>query len=513
MSDRSPGGRRRRRRPAHAKRRQLPWSRRRRGTGSAIAATTPAATRSPEDASATVTDAATGGPRPDPHLRRSIVKGSAWALGGKVLGLVTGIGASVVLARLLSPPALGNYFVAVNLAMIAKTIAQLGTPQAALRMIAESVATGRTGRARSAARSALLTVGAGSALIGLFLLSPPGRSVVETFSGSTAVAKAAVVVVVLMVALTFEFTLGEVFRGLRVISLATVVGGTFSAVVSAAGFVVLERIEGRVSFTAALAVLAGATATAVAVGLVLLPRKLPARAGDRSTAGVRELVNVGWFFLANNVMTILLNNSDIWALSSNRGASAVAVYGQANRLTTLLSIPSVVMGAVVPPVIAGLHARGDLKRLERVLRVSATVVAVPGAILLAGFAIVGGPLLALLFGEFYRASYQPFLILGAGILISNVTGACGLTLAMTGHQRELFLSSAAAGLLTVGAAIVGAHIAGASGVAVARSTGIALQNLTQVWFVHRLVGVRTFLDFTVTRREIRSIVKSWRSGR
>ncbi|NIR58784.1 MAG: flippase, partial [Gammaproteobacteria bacterium] len=55
----------------------------------------------------------------------------------------------------------------------------------------------------------------------------------------------------------------------------------------------------------------------------------------------------------------------------------------------------------VPPYIAELYARGEKRRLERILRQTAALAGIPAIVVLVAFIFFGGPIL----GTFYPDSY------------------------------------------------------------------------------------------------------------
>ncbi|MGH8901620.1 MAG: oligosaccharide flippase family protein [Egibacteraceae bacterium] len=447
-------------------------------------------------------------------LRRSILSGASWGMAGRALGMALGLAANVLLARLLPPAALGNYVLAASLAGISQTFAQMGLQFGVVRMIAEAVGQGSAGRARAVAGWTLKLLALSTIVVALLIMSPLGRAIVAAASGSPELSKSVGLVAVLMVSLSFEYTIGETFRGLRVFSLATICGSGLSAILATTAFAFLEAVDGRAMFPSAIVVLAGSSFVAASLGLLLLSRRLPPRSQDRTTATAREVLAVSWPFYANSVALILLRNTDVWALSAARGSTAVAIYLVASRIANnAVTAPMVMMNSVVPPVIAELYARGEKERLERVLRVTATAAALLSALVLAALVLGGGPLLGLLFGDFYRQAYQPLVILAVGNLLGVAAGSCGFTLGMTGQQKALLWTSLLAGVVSATAAVVGARVAGANGAAFAFSLGNVLQNGLQVLLVRRRVGVRTQASFALTIREGGRIFRAWRSGR
>ncbi len=430
-----------------------------------------------------------------------------------MLSLGLGLAANVLLARLLSPSEFGSYFLALSLVAIGQTFAQLGLPTAVVRVMAQSLAIGSPSRARAVVSTTVKLSCAGAVIVGLFIASPVGRKLVELASGSDALANVAVLLALLIAVVTLEYLVGEMFRGLRVISLATLCGGLLSTILTTAAFAVLQVTDGSLSLESVLLVVIAATSTATVLGFTLIGWRLPPRARGLDGVPATEMLGIAWPFLANAVMLILLRNTDIWALGSVEGPRSVAVYAAANKVVNLIAAPLVVTNAVVPPIIAGLYAKGETEKLERILRVSATVAGIPSAVMLVALVSGAGPLLDLLFGDYYSRGSTALVILALGNLYGVVAGSCGITLAMTGHQKSVLFTSIVAGLFTATSAILGAHFWGINGVAAALAGGTVLQNTLQVRLVRKLTGIRTRMSLRLTVREGRRSFLDWRDGR
>ena len=59
-------------------------------------------------------------------LKRRLLRGGGWAFGGKMLVALTGLLSSALLARLLTPQALGTYFLAYSIVNVGTTLGALG---------------------------------------------------------------------------------------------------------------------------------------------------------------------------------------------------------------------------------------------------------------------------------------------------------------------------------------------------------------------------------------------------
>src|SRR5687768_15896805 len=107
-----------------------------------------------------------------PSLKRRLVSGGAWALGGRMAQALTALATNALLARLLSPQELGAYFLAFSVVMLGSMVGSLGANYAVVRFVAESMGLNHFGRARHAV-SVMCVVGVFGALGSgsLYLLS------------------------------------------------------------------------------------------------------------------------------------------------------------------------------------------------------------------------------------------------------------------------------------------------------------------------------------------------------
>jgi O-antigen/teichoic acid export membrane protein len=185
------------------------------------------------------------------------------------------------------------------------------------------------------------------------------------------------------------------------------------------------------------------------------------------------------------------SQADLWILGAFRPREEVAAYATAARVVQQMLAPLLVMGAVVAPLIAELRAAGDTEALERLLRRAALVDLAPALIGLVVALLAGPDLLALVFGEGYRAGAGPLAMLCAGLALLALSGPALTMLAMAGGQREVMVICVAslAFQLAGGAAVVGRF--GATGVAAITAAGMALQGSLAMLGVHRRWGLWT----------------------
>lgn len=470
-------------------------------------------------------------------LRRRLVSGSAWAFVARILTVVVGLASNAVLTRVLTPAEFGVFVLVLTFVSIGSTLGSLGLPQAATRFIAAAIGRGRPGAAkrvvdRTLAIGSVGALAAGAAFayagvpLGARLFHEPMLVGTGTLLGAWIASHAV------------QRLVGESFRGLHDVRTASLFGttnlglATQTLLLAAVGAVALANGSLTLHRVLILALTASAsTAVVGAASLLAKMRGAVSRAGEAEGSGSAEalppsggpapshastsasappssrlLLGVSLPLLANGLTSFLLTQADVWILSAVAASGEVAIYGSAVRLVTLVTIPLLVVNAVVPPIIAELHATERLAELEDVLRSATTIAAVPAVVLLAFLALFGGPILGTVFGDFYRQAAPVLVILSLGQLSNVWTGSCGLALIMTGNEKPMMIITTSLSLLAIAGGYLVAQRTGAVGLSAVMAASVLLQNLLKLVAARRLVGIWTHVTFSA--RRIRRVARA-----
>jgi O-antigen/teichoic acid export membrane protein len=188
-------------------------------------------------------------------------------------------------------------------------------------------------------------------------------------------------------------------------------------------------------------------------------------------------LRAAWPFLVTSLSVLALTQADIWILGAFRPQEDVAIYGAAARMVILLPMPLMIVHLVVMPLVAEMYAQGRRTELERTLRSMATLGSIPASLVLATFVLLGGPILGLVYGDYYRTGATVLALLSLGQLVNVWTGCCTTTLMMTGHQLAMMTITMVCGSLTIVAILLVVGPYGSTGVAVATAAGLGLQNI------------------------------------
>ena len=427
-----------------------------------------------------------------PSLRRNLIAGGAWVVLGKTATAASSLIVRAMLARLLSEEAFGVFAKAFTLVMLGALLSQLGLHQAVVRMVAEAMGTGRVARARAVVtfvyRNALFGV---AGVIALLLLGP-GEWLVRGLWHSDLLAASMGAVSAWLGFKSFEVITSETFRGFKDLRFAALFGGALSGLLNAGVLLVLWRTRGEAELDLVIRLVAAATAISVFCGLVALRIKVGRleRGGNVAAAEVHSIARPLWL---NGMVVQLQNQSDIWVLGAVIADEQLAVYSAAAYVVAMVSQSLILVNLVVPPFIADLYARGEHARLERVLRTTATLAGLPALLVLAAFILFGGPILGTIYTEYYAAGATVLALLSVGKLVNVLTGSCGVTMAMTGHQTALLRITLVTTLLTVVGNLLVVRPYGLTGVAAVVCAGTVLQNIAMWAETRRVTGMWTHM--------------------
>jgi|SRR5215217_8307771 len=85
----------------------------------------------------------------------------------------------------------------------------------------------------------------------------------------------------------------------------------------------------------------------------------------------------------------------------------------ATRLVAFIARPLLVINLVLPPVIAEMYTQGKTGRLERTLRGYSTLSGVPSLFVLTVFMLLGGQILRVGYGDYYRQDARILMLMSA----------------------------------------------------------------------------------------------------
>lgn len=438
-------------------------------------------------------------------LKEKMFGGALWAGAGKLLSMGSSFLLTLALARALVPAEYGTYFVALNTIVVLASVGTLGLDRVVVRFVAMRAIQHDTAGMRQVVWRCLGLVAAGGLTTAVaFKLLAPGP-LVSILHMPDLVGYLGLLAAWILSA-TMQRQLAETFRGLNDIRWATLFGGVRSSGILnsmiACAAVLLLWVGGQLSLFTALLVMLGTSIFVVVVASIVLWRRLraehghadaPAKSSWSAKTALLESAPL-WFA----TLIVAFNTQGVaWLASAFDSPDRVALFGVAQRFVLLLMAPMIVINAVLPPIIAQLHSSDQLRRLQHVVRSFGGLILLPSLVLLIFLVAAGQPLLRMLFGAYYEASYPILLLLCAGQVVNIATGAWQIVMPMTGSKRQLLASTVVSmlTLLLLGIAL-GSRL-GVLGVAIAFCVSTITTNLVGMLLVRRELGIWTFASLNV----------------
>jgi O-antigen/teichoic acid export membrane protein len=444
-------------------------------------------------------------------LKRRLLSGGAWAFGGRVLIALTGLISSALLARLLTPQALGTYFLAYSILNVGTSLGQLGLTGTVVRLVAESMGLNHFGRVRRVISVALGVGTLGALGVGLMYLLF-GDDLAEVVFNAPALASITGLVAGWIMVGAVQGLLAETFRGFHDIRLASILGGqttgggtTGVATVAllTASLSLLWLINGQTTLATVvlLGICSGAVNTVVA-GWLLHRRvsRLPPQHADESRKEhpkevLGQVLSISLPLLIVGLVMMVRTSGDLWILGAFLPQRDLALYGAANRLVTMVAMPLALVNAVAPPLIAELYSQGKKGELERALRGMATLGGIPAWLASMACIFFADPIMGLVYGTYYREGAVVLMVLSIGLFASVCAGSCGIVLAYTGHQKTVMMITIACSAATFIAMLAVVRPYGLVGVSVVRAAGVLLQNGVTLLVVKQKTGMWTHVRF------------------
>jgi O-antigen/teichoic acid export membrane protein len=438
-------------------------------------------------------------------IANRIARGSAWTISTRIAGMIGGFVASALAAHVLSRPDFGAYILATSVVTTAAIIGHFGLPRTVVRLVADALAREERGTARGAIHTVAWLNVVGGVAVGAILAFGGGEYLAHhLFHRSGGLATVMVFVGVWAAAEGIRFTFSETFRGFHDIRLASLLGDPMRSVFLALGFVVLKLTVDSTSLrTAVLVSLAASLLTCVLAAAFLWPKTRSLHARARRVAPAMVLA-IAIPLTLTDLTGMIVAQGDVWVVGAFRSSIDVGVYGAASRIVIMMSLPLFVMNGVVAPMIAELWAQGRTRALETMLRGATTLATIPSVLGFAVVAVAGGPIMRIAYGPHFARGGHILAILAFGVAFGVAAGSCNFALIMTGHHRVVAVVSALTLVVAVGGEIVGAHVAGLTGIAVASSGSTVFQNVVLTAMAKQRIGIWTHA--TLSPRKVRAFL-------
>ena len=368
-------------------------------------------------------------------LAATLIKAMVGTAGIKAAYALITFATSIVMAKALGPAGYGIFSYVIALVQMLAIPSELGIPNLAIREIAVANARKEWGRMRSFIRWAQGTIGLlslGFATFGAIGLLTWGHRLDPVKQNCLWLG------LLLIPLISLNALRGAMLRGLRKVLLGQLPEQVIRPTLLLLMLLTLPLLGFAIkSPFLALAAHIGAVAIAFLCGFVLFFRNRPP---ELATAPVRI---EGWVWFRSSIpfgltamMQLINGRTDILMLGFFREDADVGIYRVATQIAAVVVFGLQIVNSIQGPHIAHLYAKGEMKRLQRMITRSSQLVfllALPAVLLIIFF----GPLMIrTLYSPEFADSYVPLVIICFGQLINASFGSVGSLLNMTGHEKD-----------------------------------------------------------------------------
>lgn len=422
-------------------------------------------------------------------------KGSLWSLLARVSGSFSALVVSMMLARLLSVDALGAYFLFLQTLTFAAWFVKVGMSGSLQKVLGIAAEREDWGTVRAYIRIAALLLVSASALLTLALY-PSWNWFTTAFLKAPALTGFALLILLAVPLRALEELGSAFFCGIHEPRIGVFLMDVPRQSLLMLAFALLLLLVGQTTMDVALYCYFAASALSVLLTFALAGRWLRRHPVEDSSSPViassASFMALSFPMLIQSGAGLLMGSSDLWILGIFTSPGDVAIYGAVVRLATLMVFALNIVNLVIPPMLAVLHDKGDRAGLEHLLRTTAgwsVYVVVP---VLLVFLVWGGDILALVFGEPFRAGANILAVLALAHSVNALSGSPGMLLQMTGHHHLLMRLTMFWAAFSVVANIAAVRSWGMEGVAVATGLSIVGMNLSMAFFARKRLKVSTW---------------------
>lgn len=366
-------------------------------------------------------------------LARLIVRGGAWSLFISAAGAALSLGVHLLLARALGKTEYGRYVFALAWMNVLVLVGKFELDTASVRFVGAYTGTEQWSFLRGFLRRSTQIVGGVSvalalvsALIVLLLMDQIGHATALSFLAAS----------VLLPITAIAQLKASAMQGLKQVARAQAPSMVVRPIVFALGILTLHYGFAR-GVTAPVAILLqlGATTVALVLTIRFLQGVLPTAVRQASEAFDTRywIKTAAGLLVISGGQIILSTNSDVLVVGSLLGADAAGLYGAASQLAASVSFGVSAISFIALPVIADLHARHAMVKLQGLISHVARIgllLSIPVLLIL----VVGAKPVLRAFGDSFADASGLLILLGFDQLVGAIFGIAGYLLVMTGNQ-------------------------------------------------------------------------------
>ncbi|MFT5672229.1 MAG: O-antigen/teichoic acid export membrane protein [Polaribacter sp.] len=434
--------------------------------------------------------------RIDTHTLEVIKNASSSTL-VKVVGMLASIIVSIILGRTLGADGLGIIGLANRIANLLLIVALFGMPKVLIKEIAIAHNNKNWQHIGNCIRTSYVLNGIISILIvTLFLLLTP--FLIQNVFYKPQLTIPLSIAIVMIVPMVFSRIHSSGLIGLRKIWQSNLVEQTLSILVVALLLLVFILLEIKITLiNVALMYAIGRITVTLTVGIYW--QNLFSYSNKKMILTSKLLKTAIPLFIVS-ATGVILASSNIIMLGWLSNSTEVGLFTVGARIALLTSFFLQVTNSAVAPKIATLYQKKNIDELEIMIQKVTGVLFFIGLITFITL-FFGGEWILGVWGNEFKEAYWTLIILGVGQLINLSTGAVGIILVMTGHEKVESSLSMIFIPLNLFLNFLFISLWGGLGAAIATAISVSGINIARTILVKQKTGILVFPRFFFNSRK------------
>ncbi len=369
-----------------------------------------------------------------------LAKGTSSAFGGRIIGSGAIFLFQIILLRLLTPEAAGQFLWYLSIILLVASFSKFGIEAAVVKLVAVYSQKNEWGAVRATIRKAVAIVGCGGMLfvfIGIF----------ATNVFSTIQSKSFLVLLVCVPFIGIMWIISETLRALKDVRKSVFIQYIWVGVAGIIFLFLTTAVGGKNTLMASSGMLV-TYISATIIGFILLLKTQKKAIGFDGHIATREIFGVSLPMFLVGIGNQWMVSNEVLILGKFSQTEYVAYYSASLKTAALVSIVLMAVNSILAPMMAAAHYNNEKKRLSSmVIRAAdwSLLAATPLVIIL----VMQNDFILNLFGpEYVKASYV-LLILAVGQWINSAFGPGGNLFGTTVYQRHLAIIILSAAMLSM----------------------------------------------------------------
>jgi len=424
------------------------------------------------------------------HKFSEILRGSAWALGARIIATGLGLATTIIIARAYSAEVLGIVAMLNSFLMLATVFTLLGTNTSILRLIPEHLTRYSPSSAFKIYRKTQYIVASVSVITGTLLFFGSGFIAETIFSKPHLQFYFALAAFFIIFKALMDLNT-QAIRGVRLIrtfAFMQVLPHLFMLGVLVFITVFFFHKDNPIYS------LFASFATSALIGVWIMNRifkKKSAPTDILHSMTLKEILTISTPMLMTATMTFIIGQTGVIMLGIFRPEAEVGYYHIAVKLATLTAFILQAVNSMAGPKFSELYHSDQMDELFYVAKKSAKLIFWATTPILLIFVILGKPILHILFGPEFAVAYLPLVMLVLGQFINSIAGSTGLFMNMTGNQNIFRNIVFIAALCNVGINFLLVPEYGIYGAATAAMISLAGWNIATLIYIKMKFGKTT----------------------